>query len=293
MIGIERGKHLVMLALALFPAAATLLSAPVAVRPAAVDTTPFETRYAASHEAMLRAGPPYNDWDGRFLEFDPSGDGRVAQVFGDLSTADRIAVLVPGAGNRLANFERGVGGKALRSPAVQAAELYKAVRRDGFAVVAWLGYDAPNALDRTAAREDLARDGAVALERFVEGLLAIRPHATVALLGHSYGGVVIGLAAPWLDPRVTDLAVFGCPGMGVDDVAELHTTARVWAGLAGGDPMRWVPGIRLFGLGHGQQPTDPAFGARVFGTGGVLDHDQYLAPGTESLANLARIAGHA
>jgi len=280
------------LAVALTPAAATLLSAPAAVRPVTAVTLPFAVRYAASHEAMLRAGPPYRDWVGQFLEFDPGGDGRVAQAFGDLSTADRIAILVPGAGNRLANFERGVGGKSFRSPVVQAAALYRAVQDDRFAVVAWLGYDAPNGLDRSAAREDLARAGAEELERFVDGLLAVRPHATIALLGHSYGGVVIGLAAHALDARVTDLVVFGCPGLGVDSVGELHTSARVWAGLAASDPMRWVPGIRLFGLGHGRHPTDPAFGAQTFGTGGVLDHDHYLAPGTDSLTNLARIAGH-
>jgi hypothetical protein len=258
-----------------------------------LDGAPVASRYAANRRAMRAAGPPYQGQAGRFLLFDPRGDGQVAQVFGDLSTADRIAVLVPGAGVRLANFWTGVGGKRFRSASVQAAALYRAAapyRPDRLAVIAWLGYETPKGITMAEAREDLARAGAVALDRFVAGLVVVRPGATIALLGHSYGSTVIGVSAPRLPPEVTDIAVFGSPGMGVDDVTGLGTTARVWAGQARSDWIRWVPGVRLFGLGHGTKPTDPGFGARVFATEDVADHDHYLAPGTDSLVNLARIA---
>lgn len=277
------------LALAVTPAASTLLAPTAEPRPAAQVSAPVALRYEANRQAMAAAGAPYKDRAGQFLLFDPRGDGRIAQVFGDLATADRIAVLVPGAGNRAANFFRGVGGKRFRSPAVQAEALWTAAGGEHFAVVAWLGYDAPDGLDATAAREDLAATGAVALARFVAGLVALRPQATVALVGYSYGSTVIGLAAHRLPPQVTDLAVVGSPGMGVDRVSQLHTTARVWAGLSTHDTMRWVPGVRLLGLGHGRQPADPAFGARVFRTDDVVDHDHYLFPGTASLAALASI----
>ncbi|OLZ43098.1 hypothetical protein BS329_40740 [Amycolatopsis coloradensis] len=262
----------------------------------ALDGAPPAMRYAANDQAMTAAGSPFSERNGQFLLFDPRGDGLVAQVFGDLSAADRIAVLVPGAANRADNFWTGVGGERHRAPAVQAADLREAAARygttdkDRFAVVAWLGYDTPDGVDVSAAREDLARTGAVALNRFVAGLSAVRPQATIALLGHSYGSTVIGLAAPAFPPRVTDIAVFGSPGMGVNTVAQLGTTARVWAGQSSGDWVRRVPGVRLFGLGHGTKPTDPAFDARVFGTSDVADHDHYLSPGTDSLANLASIA---
>ena len=85
--------------------------------------------------------------------------------------------------------------------------------------------------------------------------------------------------------------MFGSAGLGVDKVAELGTTARVWSGLSTGDWIRRVPAVRVFGLGHGRRPTDPGFGARVFPVLDVADHDHYLAPGTGSLAALARIAG--
>lgn len=257
-----------------------------------LDGVPVELRYLANRLAL--AGSGYGERDGQFLVFDPQGQGRVAQVFGDLSTASRIAVLVPGAGNRLDNFWRGVGGKAFRSPSRQGLGIHLQAPRygptEGFAVIAWLGYDAPDGVNASAARRDRARSGADALDRFVAGLAVVRPQATIALLGYSYGSTVIGLAARHLSAQVTDIAAFGSPGMGVDDVARLGTTARVWAGLSDRDPMRFVPGIRCFGLGHGRQPTDPAFGATVFSTRDVVDHDHYLAEGTDSQASLTRIA---
>ncbi|GAA4605440.1 hypothetical protein GCM10023107_72070 [Actinoplanes octamycinicus] len=249
------------------PSASTLLAPPATAPPASITRPP-----------------------GQYLLFDPAGQGRVAQVFGDLDTARRIAVLVPGMSNRLANFWRGVGGRNYRSPATQAANLRQAMGPGEHAVIAWLGYDTPQTM-RQAGRQELAATGADNLVAFVGELAAAHPNATITLLGHSYGSTVIGLAASRLPARVTDIAVFGSPGMGVDRVAELGTSARVWAGQSAGDWVRWVPGIRWFGIGHGTKPADPAFGARLFATADVDDHDHYLAPGTDSLAALARIAG--
>jgi hypothetical protein len=109
----------------------------------------------------------------------------------------------------------------------------------------------------------------------------------VALLCHSYGSVVCGLAAPHLP--VTDIAVYGSPGMDAGSVASLHTTARVWAGREAGDWIRYVPHDRLLGVGFGTDPMSPSFGARRFGCGGA-GHSSYLQPGSESLRNLAYIA---
>ena len=101
------------------------------------------------------------------------------------------------------------------------------------------------------------------------------------------GSVVCGLAAPHLP--VTDIAVFGSPGMDASSVASLHTTARVWAGRESGDSIKYVPHIQLFGLGFGADPMSPGFGARIFATG-TSGHSGYLDPGSVSLRNLASIA---
>jgi hypothetical protein len=99
--------------------------------------------------------------------------------------------------------------------------------------------------------------------------------------------VVCGLAAHNLP--VTDLAVVGSPGMDAATAGALHTTARVWAGRGAGDWIQGVPHIRLFGLGFGQDPMSPAFGARIFAAG-IGGHSSYFKPGDVSLRNLAYIA---
>ena len=127
--------------------------------------------------------------------------------------------------------------------------------------------------------------GAHALRPLVDALA--QHDDQVALLCHSYGSVVCGLAAPHLP--VTDIAVFGSPGMDASSVASLDTTARVWAGRESDDPIRYVPHIQLLGLGFGADPMSPGFGARIFATGDG-GHSGYLDPGTVSLRNLAYIA---
>jgi pimeloyl-ACP methyl ester carboxylesterase len=261
-----------------------------------LDGAPVALRYAANARVMAAADPEYRAWDtpGRhFLAFDPRGTGRAVEVVGDLATADRIAVLVPGVGNNIRVFDRPPGPHRNRAPAVWARSLYEQAEQQQpgakLAVVAWLGYQPPADLGREAAREELARTGADALDRFVAGLAVARPGATVSVVGHSYGSVVAGLAARALPASVTDLVAVGSPGMGVDRAADLHTQARVWAGRSPDDWIADVPDVQVLGVGHGTEPADPGFGARVFGTAGVHDHDEYLNPGTESLRNIAWI----
>lgn len=246
--------------------------------------------------AMAGAGQPYAGWaaQGRtFLAFDPRDSGRAVEVVGDLATAERVIVLVPGVGTRLANFDRGLGGVAVRAPARQARTLYAEARaiepRARLAVVAWLGYLPPGGLGVDALREELAERGAAELTRFVAAVAAARPRATVTVAGHSYGAVVLGRAASQLPPQVTDLVALGAPGMGVPHAADLATSARVWAAEAGCDWIRRVPGIRVFALGHGRRPADPAFGALALPTTGVRSHDGYLAPGSPTLHALALV----
>jgi pimeloyl-ACP methyl ester carboxylesterase len=112
--------------------------------------------------------------------------------------------------------------------------------------------------------------------------------ATVTLIGHSYGSVVVGYAAP--KARADNLVLIASPGVDVPSVADLHTPARVWAARGPRDPIGLVPSVRIAGLGHGADPVSAGFGARTFATGEISGHDHYYQPGSESLANLARIA---
>lgn len=260
------------------------------------DTASLTRSYDVNRSAMHSAGAPYSRWVARgrhFLAFDPRGNGRIVEVFGDLGTADRIAVLVPGVSSNADNYNTGLGDVRDRALAVQARALYDAARSaapgEQTAVVAWLGYDTPQGVGRSAAREELAGAGAASLVRFTGDLATMRPDAGITVVGHSYGSVVAGLAAADLPSQVQDLVVVGSPGMGVSQAADLRTTAHVWAGQSPQDWIDWVPAVQVWGAGHGTMPTTPGFGSSVFGTNGVIDHDHYLAPGTQSLANIADI----
>ncbi len=261
-----------------------------------LDGVPVGLRYTANSRTATATGGTYANWarSGRqLLAFDPRGAGRIAEVYGDLTHAERIAVLVPGVGTTLGDFGRISARHPYRSPRRAGESLYAQARAlspgSHVAVISWLGYRTPPDLGRAAAREELARAGASALSRFVHGLAAGRPTARISVVGHSYGSVVLGLAAHRLPRQVSDLVAVGSPGMGTDRAADLHTSARVWAGCAAGDWIRDVPDVQVLGVGHGTEPADPSFGARVFGVSGVSAHDQYFSPGTGSLRNIARI----
>jgi Alpha/beta hydrolase len=248
-----------------------------------LDGAPISLRYQANEQA--RGGAM--GWGGRLLGYDPRGDGRIIQVFGDLAAARHIAVLVPGSGWRLDNLAS-LTGPTGANPVVNARSLRAEIRRldprASVALVVWLGYDPPEQLDRQAFRSERATAGAPALARFLAGLPA---RAGVSLICHSYGAVVCGRAAP--HAPIDDLVALAAPGMDVGSAADLQSTARVWAARTGRDPIRFVPEVRVGPLGHGRNPTDPRFGARVIDTGTAQGHDVYSDAGTESVTNLARI----
>ena len=220
-----------------------------------------------------------------FIDFNPRGQGLAVEVIGDLATATRVAVLVPGSDTSLATFDSRGTASPQGGALALAAQTRRLDPRAHLAIIAWLGYKDPSTLSPAVMTSGDAGQGAAQLRPFVDDLAS---HGRqVALLCHSYGSVVCGLAAPHLP--VTDIAVAGSPGMDASSVQALHTTARVWAGRGTGDWIHNVPHIQFLGLGFGQDPMSAAFGARIFaaGRGG---HSSYFQPGGVSLRNLAEIA---
>jgi hypothetical protein len=286
---------------AVFATTAAVLPGSPADRPQpmpALTTRALDARYAADSQLIAKAArtaaqqgnkPLAQSLDGmrgqHFIDFNPRGQGLAVEVIGDLAQAARVAILVPGSDTSLATF----GSRGTASPQGGALALATQARRldpgAHLAVIAWLGYNTPSTLSPAVLTSGDAGQGATALRAFVDDLAS---HGRrVALLCHSYGSVVCGLAAPHLP--VTDIAVAGSPGMDASSVRALHTTARVWAGRGASDWIRFVPHIQFLGLGFGQDPMSPAFGARVFGTGSG-GHSGYFQPGGTSLRNLADIA---
>jgi len=225
----------------------------------------------------------------QILTFDPTGSGRVAEVLGDLDTADRVGIVVPGVDTDILHFER--TGQPYRAPLGMARALYASERAAEpsarTAVIAWADYTSPSGLGLDASTGELAEQGASRLENLVG---ALPGHSQVSLFCHSYGSVLCGVAAPRLSPgRISDIAVFGSPGMRVQRAADLRTRARIWAARDSTDWISDVPHLEIAGLGHGADPVSKAFGARVVTSTGADGHAGYFAAGTASLANFTKI----
>jgi hypothetical protein len=238
---------------------------------------------ASRYASMMSAGR-------QILAFDPTGSGLAAEVFGNLDTAQRISIVVPGVDTNMLTFERPVD--AYQAPDGMANSLYDAERAMDpaarTAVIAWANYTTPAGLGLDATTGTLAEFGATRLESLVS---ALPGGASVSLFCHSYGSVLCGVAAPHLpSKKISDITVFGSPGMRVKNVAGLHTRARVWSARDSTDWISDVPHLEIAGIGHGADPVSRAFGARVISAAGAQGHAGYFQPGTTSLENFARIA---
>ena len=230
------------------------------------------------------------------LVFDPRGRGLVAEVFGDLSTAQRVSVLVPGSDVDLEHFYN--TSVPLKDPVGMAESLRseEAAVSPGTstAVIAWSGYVTPVGLGADAATARLADAAAPRLESLMAGLaVTTDPQAAPTVLCHSYGSVVCGVAGPELHSAVgvTDMVVLGSPGMDLPDAGALGSSVRLWATARNpGDWISDVPFLEVGGLGHGADPTSSDFGSRVIASTGSYGHTGYFTPGTASLRNFADIA---
>ncbi|MER6302917.1 alpha/beta hydrolase, partial [Kitasatospora sp. NPDC001539] len=199
------------------------------------------------------------------------GQGRAVLSFGDPDTARDVTSLVGGMGTEL---QRIGGGDADRARAV-----YDAARRAdptrSTASIAWLGYDAPLGLD--VACRTAARAGADAYHRFLAGQRATHQGAPahVTAQGHSYGSLVVGLAAqrPGGLPA-DDIVLVGSPGTGADHASDLGVGAdHVYVGAAAHDPVSWAPDPAALGPAarlppnarwYGPDPASAEFGAHRF-----------------------------
>src|SRR5690625_1369618 len=248
----------------------------------------------------VQQGLSAQDGAPRFLAM-IDAQGHAAITIGDPDHAKRTAVFIPGTGQDLRRWQFSDHKSTAMYRAALSAD--PRLRPQDLSVTTWMGYDRPMSLWE-AARPDSAHSGAVALDRFEQGLRAshVGPRSLNTVIGHSYGSVVIGDAASaghHLD--VDKVVAVGSPGMLVDRAAQLDLDpgAAVYAMEARNDIVRWGAG----GLGLGScPPDDPRFGAirlaadpgpsfaGVFPT--VDAHSSYWDDDNIALANLgAVIAG--
>lgn len=220
------------------------------------------------------------------LAVDTAGDGAIVAALGNPDWADYVLTLVPGTGNDLSNT-----GGSLRRTARLADRAHALDPTSSTAVVHWLDYDAPEwtLFGNGPHRSRAADQGAPVLRRYAEGLREthVLDGAEHTVLGHSYGSVVVGVAAA--KGLSADRLIFiGSPGVKADHVTQLtidsDPTAHVWAAMTPDDEIRFVPDP----FPHGHHPTDKKFGARVF-TAGPGGHGAYFNPSNPAFDNMVHI----
>lgn len=267
-------------------------TAPAVVNRLVVGLRGFAARLDAAAGAQRATSRVLDPTPPRALSFDPHGDGMAVVSVGDLSRARHVAIVVPGIGTTVDDLDELI----ITARSVQDAAIARARTGDEVAVVAWLGYDTPGGLDDPAHLTDAllgrsARSGAARLRRFV-ATLDLDPGTDVSLVGHSYGSLVVALAAE-RDPRVDRVVVLGSPGLLVDHAADLRlaSTTELVAAAAPGD---LVARSEWFG----DAPTDDGFGATVIDAGpwpgqppaGIgRAHSSYFVDGSQALDNLALV----
>lgn len=228
--------------------------------------------------------------------------GRAAIAIGNPDTADNTAVVVPGTGNSVES------GWLSRDDAARVYDqTSKADPTRSTAVVAWMGYDAPDSLtDVRVGQPDLARQGGDLLAGDVNALnVTNQGDSHVTVIGHSYGSTTVADAAAGSGMRVDDVVLIGSPGTDLAKSASdfhLPEGGHVFVGAASTDPITHFGGMQStmpgtdFTVGLGNDPADDDFGSTRFKaevpglSNPFSDHSSYLQPGSESLYSIATIA---
>lgn len=238
----------------------------------------------------------------QILKFDPSGNGRIAELVGHIEPGTRnVGLFVPGVNTQMSNFDAYAGlGRSLVA-ADPTGRTAMVVWADGVFPqnpVAQ-GPDASYAQAMAPHLKDFAGD--------LRGEIASHagPDVTLTAIGHSYGGATVGLAETQdLDvDRVLRVESAGM-GHGVWSPADLPASqagVQRFSMTAPLDPIvvaqgnAW--GLEWTGIGHGADPdtfpgvTDLPTGHDAAGNTqwGLSSHNDVLKPGSGSWTNIYRV----
>ncbi|MEE2851286.1 MAG: alpha/beta hydrolase [Actinomycetota bacterium] len=230
----------------------------------AVKTNDFLERDKRSD---LPEGHPVMLWAYDPLAF--NGKGRAAVAIGNPDKSRNTAVIVPGTNSS-------VRGGWMSDGTDDAINLYvqsmKADPSHSTAVLAWMGYDAPEfgqphwqqAITDPAELEQVgtpwrARQAGALLAADVNGLAATHESSFpshVTVLGHSYGATTVADAFANSGMRANDAVLTGCPGTDLAHRAAdfLLNGGRLYVGAASTDAISWI-GETGGGLPNGLNET--------------------------------------
>lgn len=180
-----------------------------------MDRGPSRDRPSNSTTAGITYVPvPGLDPSRQFLAYDPRGDGRAVEVFGDLMSARRIGIWVPGVGTTVTDFND--------VDTLGARRLWDASH--DLVMIEWLGYDPPDTIAHAAVEMASAAGPAAAdLNAFVDRLRSTLPDGTertIIIGGHSYGATVAASAAT-AGTSADLLVLAGAPGVPATSVDQM------------------------------------------------------------------------
>ncbi|MFE1596558.1 alpha/beta hydrolase [Nocardia sp. NPDC058705] len=179
---------------------------------------------------------------------------RAAVSVGNPDKSSHVSVTTPGRTTTVGSLPGMVGeAENLQSEARRQLDLQG--KDDSVAAISWIGYDPPldpqgdgigDIIDAgvDTGTTDRAAEGAKTLNQFYNGLEASHegvqaPHITA--VGHSYGSLTTGLALQGGEHPVTDMVVYGSPGIGANSPAELGLdNGRAYVMRADDDPIKWT-----------------------------------------------------
>jgi hypothetical protein len=235
----------------------------------------------------------------QILRFDPAGNGRIAELVGNIEPGTRnVGLFVPGVNTRMDNFQ---------SYADLGKSLVAADPSGRTAMVVWADGVFPQNAVTQGPDASYAQTMAPGLKSFGDELRGqvnaqTGGDATITAIGHSYGGATVGLADQQglAVDRVLHVESAGM-GHGVWSPADLPASqagVQRYSMTAPLDPIviaqgnAW--GAEWTGIGHGADPdtfpgvTDLATGHDAAGDTqwGLSAHSGVLKPGSDSWENI-------
>lgn len=225
------------------------------------------------------------------LKIGTEGTGRAIVAFGNPDTATNVSTYVPGTGTRIGHAVADLD----RADNMMLAALSNNPT-GSTSVITWMDYEAPQDILPDAAGPGYAEKASGDLRNFEHGLRVTHDNAAMGgpshntLLGHSYGGEVVGFAARDAAVDADALVFVATPTVGVEHPAGLHLTGvdpgqmdqRVYHTVGDHDPMRylalenrWSPDF------PGRLPNPPAsmgeapFGGVYFASDPGTGHSDY------------------
>ncbi|WP_328607633.1 alpha/beta hydrolase family protein [Amycolatopsis sp. NBC_00345] len=235
----------------------------------------------------------------QILRFDPAGNGRIAELVGNIEPGTRnVGLFVPGVNTRMDNFQ---------SYADLGKSLVAADPSSRTAMVVWADGVFPQNAVTQGPDASYAQTMAPDLKTFGDELRGqvnaqTGGDATITAIGHSYGGATVGLADQQglAVDRVLHVESAGM-GHGVWSPADLPASqagVQRFSMTAPLDPIviaqgnAW--GAEWTGIGHGADPdtfpgvTDLATGHDAAGDTqwGLSAHSGVLKPGSDSWENI-------